>query len=54
MNPSVTVWAVSAQGWHWKDADTQKEDMAHIIAIHNRNNEEAWQEVLKWELMHAQ
>lgn len=54
LNPSVTVWAVSAQGWHWKDADTQKEDMAHIIAIHNRNNEEAWQEVLKWELMHAQ
>jgi len=27
--------------------------MQHIIAIHNRNNEEAWQEVLKWELMHA-
>ena len=45
---------VSWQGWHWKDGDTQKEDMAHIIAIHNKNNEEAWQEVLKWELMHAQ
>ena len=42
------------QGWHWKDADIQPEDMAHIIAIHNKNNEEAWQEVLKWELMHAQ
>lgn len=42
------------QGWHWKDGDTQREDLAHIIAIHNKNNEEAWQEVLKWELMHAQ
>ena len=42
------------QGWHWKDGDTQGEDMAHIIAIHNKNNEEAWQEVIKWELMHAQ
>ena len=42
------------QGWHWKDADTQRGDIAHIIAIHNKNNEEAWEEVLKWELMHAQ
>ena len=27
--------------------------MTHIIAIHNRNNEEAWQEILKWEALHA-
>ena len=45
---------VSLQGWHWKEADTQREDVAHIIALHNKNNEEAWQEVLKWELMHSQ
>jgi len=27
--------------------------MQHIIATHNRNTEEAWQEVRKWELVHA-
>ena len=27
--------------------------MHSIIKIHNRNNEEAWQEVLKWEAFHA-
>ena len=27
--------------------------MESIIKIHNRNNEEAWQEVLKWEAFHA-
>ncbi len=27
--------------------------MKHIIQIHNRNNEEAWHEVLKWEALHA-
>ena len=31
----------------------KQEDMSHIIAIHNRNNEEAWREVLKWEALHA-
>ena len=41
------------QGWKWKDWELTPEDMKHIIDIHNRNNEEAWQEVLKWEAMHA-
>lgn len=27
--------------------------MNHIIKIHNINNEHAWQEVLKWEALHA-
>ena len=27
--------------------------MAHIIRIHNVNNEAAWREVLKWEALHA-
>lgn len=27
--------------------------MDHIIKIHNANNEQAWQEVLKWEALHA-
>ena len=44
---------MTMQGWKWKDWDLTPEDMKHIIDIHNRNNEEAWQEVLKWEAMHA-
>lgn len=28
--------------------------MDHIIKIHNANNEAAWNEVLKWEALHAQ
>lgn len=27
--------------------------MTNIIKIHNQNNEQAWQEILKWEAMHA-
>lgn len=27
--------------------------MSNIIKIHNSNNEQAWQEILKWEAMHA-
>ena len=41
------------QGWKWQDWELKPEDMKHIIDIHNRNNEEAWQEVLKWEALHA-
>lgn len=33
--------------------DIASNDMAHIIRIHNVNNEVAWQEVLKWEALHA-
>lgn len=45
--------AMLRKGWRWKDADITKEDMSHIIMIHNANNEEAWREVLKWEALHA-
>ena len=31
----------------------KREDMSNIIQLHNRNNDEAWNEVLKWEAMHA-
>ena len=41
------------QGWKWQEWNLRPEDMKHIIDIHNRNNEEAWQEVLKWETLHA-
>ena len=30
-----------------------EQDMAHIIRIHNINNEAAWKEVLMWEALHA-
>ena len=45
--------AMLRKGWRWKDDDVTQDTMAHIIRIHNVNNEEAWREVLKWEAMHA-
>ena len=41
------------KGWNWKDWDMKREDMKHIIELHNRNNDAAWNEVLKWEVMHT-
>lgn len=45
--------AMLRKGWRWKEEDIKKEDMGNIIRIHNANNEQAWQEVLKWEALHA-
>ncbi|XP_013788454.1 cytochrome c-type heme lyase-like isoform X1 [Limulus polyphemus] len=45
--------AMLRKGWNWREADLTAEDMAHIIRIHNINNEVAWEEVLKWEALHA-
>lgn len=45
--------AMLRKGWRWKDEDIAPKDMEHIIKIHNANNEQAWQEVLKWEALHA-
>jgi len=45
--------AMLRKGWRWKDDDLSQNDMAHIIRIHNVNNEAAWREVLKWEALHA-
>ena len=39
-------------GWRWKDDQLEQKDMSDIIRIHNANNEQAWQEVLKWEALH--
>lgn len=39
--------------WRWRDDDLSAPDMSNIIKIHNNNNEQAWQEILKWEAMHA-
>ncbi|XP_076462690.1 holocytochrome c-type synthase-like [Babylonia areolata] len=46
--------AMLRKGWRWKDSDVNPNDMEHIIRIHNANNEQAWQEILKWEALHAQ
>lgn len=45
--------AMLRKGWRWKDDDLSQKDMAHIIRIHNVNNEAAWKEVLMWEALHA-
>jgi len=50
--------AMLRKGWNWKEAVESKDgfapkDMNDIIRIHNINNEQAWQEVLKWELLHC-
>lgn len=46
--------AMLRKGWKWRDEDIAPEDMSNIIKIHNRNNEDAWQEVLKWEALRAE
>ena len=45
--------AMIRKGWSYKGEDLKPEDMKHIITIHNKNNEDAWQEILKWEALHA-
>lgn len=40
-------------GWRWKEDEIKQHDMANIINIHNANNEQAWDEVLRWEAFHA-
>uniref|UniRef100_F6YF82 Holocytochrome c-type synthase n=1 Tax=Equus caballus TaxID=9796 RepID=F6YF82_HORSE len=45
--------AMLRKGWKWKEEDISQKDMYNIIRIHNQNNEQAWQEILKWEALHA-
>ncbi|CAK6969176.1 holocytochrome c-type synthase [Scomber scombrus] len=45
--------AMLRKGWRWREDDLAAPDMSNIIKIHNTNNEQAWQEILKWEAMHA-
>ncbi|KAM3860450.1 holocytochrome c-type synthase [Diretmus argenteus] len=45
--------AMLRKGWRWREDDLAPQDMTNIIKIHNRNNEQAWQEILKWEALHA-
>ncbi|KAI1290377.1 Holocytochrome c-type synthase [Halotydeus destructor] len=48
--------AMLRKGWKWDEAVDKDgfgaKDMTDIIKIHNVNNELAWDEVLKWELLH--
>jgi len=44
--------AMLRKGWKWRDDQLSQNDMAHIISIHNRNNEDAWDEIRKWEAFH--
>lgn len=46
--------AMLRKGWRWREDDLGAQDMTNIIHIHNKNNEQAWQEILKWEAMHAE
>ncbi|TRY56026.1 hypothetical protein DNTS_013856 [Danionella cerebrum] len=45
--------AMLRKGWRWKEDDLAAEDMSNIIKIHNRNNDQAWEEILKWEALHV-
>ncbi|XP_076014404.1 holocytochrome c-type synthase [Genypterus blacodes] len=45
--------AMLRKGWRWREDDLAANDMTNIIKIHNRNNEQAWEEILKWEALHA-
>ncbi|XP_059146879.1 holocytochrome c-type synthase-like [Physella acuta] len=52
-SPQMFWNAMLRKGWRWKEDDLSPKDMDNIINIHNANNELAWQEVLKWEALHA-
>ncbi|KAL3868251.1 hypothetical protein ACJMK2_041082 [Sinanodonta woodiana] len=45
--------AMLRKGWRWKQDDPKPEDLTNIVKIHNANNDMAWEEVLKWEALHA-
>jgi len=53
-SPQMFWNAMLRKGWRWKEEETMNQDtMDHIIKIHNKNNEDAWKEVLKWEALHV-
>lgn len=43
----------SSVRWRWKEDEPEEDDIKNIVTIHNANNEQAWQEVLKWEMFHC-
>lgn len=53
-SPQMFWNAMVRKGWKWEKDEVQANDMDHIIRIHNANNERAWDEILRWEALHAQ
>lgn len=53
-SPQMFWNAMLRKGWRWKEASLSPGDMENIIKIHNANNEQAWQEILKWEALRVQ
>lgn len=49
--PSAQMFwnAMLRKGWRWEEDLISQKDMDNIIQIHNANNEDGWNEVLKWE-----
>ncbi|XP_019645748.1 PREDICTED: cytochrome c-type heme lyase-like [Branchiostoma belcheri] len=52
-SPQMFWNAMLRKGWRWKEDALSPDDMQNIISIHNANNEQAWEEVLRWEALHA-
>ena len=52
-SPQMFWNAMVRKGWQWEKDEVQQNDMNHIIRIHNANNERAWDEILRWEALHA-
>jgi len=44
--------AMIRKGWKVEKDDLSPGVMSAIISMHNKNNEQSWQEVLKWEALH--
>ena len=53
-SPQMFWNAMLRKGWRWQEDDISENDMNHIIRIHNAGNEQVWDEILKWEALHAQ
>lgn len=51
--PCLYLLVILCCRWRWREDDLGHDDMSNIIKIHNRNNEQAWEEILKWEALHA-
>ncbi|KII72703.1 Cytochrome c-type heme lyase [Thelohanellus kitauei] len=43
--------AMIKKGWRWQSEDINHNDIKQIVRIHNENNERAWAELLKWEML---
>lgn len=52
-SPQMFWNAMIRKGWRPEEEGyLEPSDMSHIIAMHNKNNEGAWEEILQWERFH--